>query len=185
MLLEEIREDRKFFEKEVGYVVNGMSYAYRSYNKEVIEGLENISILYARTTKSHGNFGLPGNFLEWNPTMHHTGLPDGTTLKEKAEQFTKFESWRNKKPLFYLWEHSYEFNDNNNWEIIEEFCKMDFNLKRFYGLYITIIFEKLIVLTKSIRDEERILLILIQFSIVHLKRFPLHKGAFLSENVFY
>ena len=23
--------------------------------------------------------------------------------------------------MFYLWGHSYEFNDNNNWNIIEEF----------------------------------------------------------------
>ena len=25
--------------------------------------------------------------------------------------------------LFYVWGHSYEFNDNDNWELIEEFCK--------------------------------------------------------------
>ena len=25
--------------------------------------------------------------------------------------------------MFYLWGHSYEFNDDNNWELIEEFCK--------------------------------------------------------------
>lgn len=124
MLIEEIRGDRKFFEKEVGYVVNGMSYAMGSYNKEVIKRLEKLDILYARTTKSHGNFSLPENFLEWNPTMHHIGLPDGTTIKEKAEQFTKLEFWRYKMPLFYLWGHSYEFNDNNNWDIIEEFCKI-------------------------------------------------------------
>ena len=24
--------------------------------------------------------------------------------------------------MFYLWGHSYEFNDNNNWEIIEQFA---------------------------------------------------------------
>ncbi|MBQ7932622.1 MAG: polysaccharide deacetylase, partial [Clostridia bacterium] len=24
--------------------------------------------------------------------------------------------------LFYLWGHSYEFNDNNNWNVIEEFA---------------------------------------------------------------
>lgn len=26
--------------------------------------------------------------------------------------------------LFYVWGHSYEFDVNNNWERIEEFCKM-------------------------------------------------------------
>ena len=35
-------------------------------------------------------------------------------LKEKSEE----------KQLFYIWGHSYEFDVNNNWERIEEFCKM-------------------------------------------------------------
>ena len=25
--------------------------------------------------------------------------------------------------MFYLWGHSYEFDDNDNWDIIETFCK--------------------------------------------------------------
>lgn len=123
MLIEEIREDRKFFEKEVGYVVNGMSYAMGSYNQEVIDRLGSLGILYARTTKSHANYFLPENFLEWNPTMHHDGAPDGKSLIEKAKEFTELDAWRRKMPLFYLWGHSYEFDRNNNWEIIEEFCE--------------------------------------------------------------
>ncbi len=124
MLIEEIRNDRKFFEKEVGYVVNGLSYAMGSYDKEVIRRLDQLGILYARTTKSHGNFSLPENFLEWNPTMHHNSAPDGKTLEEKAKEFTKLESWRHKMPLFYLWGHSYEFDRDDNWEAIEEFCEI-------------------------------------------------------------
>ena len=31
--------------------------------------------------------------------------------------------WVNSCRLFYLWGHSYEFNDQDNWEIIEEFAK--------------------------------------------------------------
>jgi hypothetical protein len=29
----------------------------------------------------------------------------------------------NAPKLFYLWGHSYEFNNDNNWEIIEKFCQ--------------------------------------------------------------
>lgn len=124
MLIEEIRNDRKFFEKEVGYVVNGMSYAMGSYDKEVIERLDKLGILYARTTRSHSGFALPENFLEWHPTMHHNGAPDGKSLAEKAKDFVALEAWRYKLPLFYLWGHSYEFPANDNWNIIEEFCKI-------------------------------------------------------------
>ena len=31
--------------------------------------------------------------------------------------------WMNRPKLFYLWGHSYEFNDNDNWEVIENFAK--------------------------------------------------------------
>lgn len=27
-------------------------------------------------------------------------------------------------PLFYVWGHSYEFDRNSNWGLIEEFCKV-------------------------------------------------------------
>ena len=30
--------------------------------------------------------------------------------------------------LFYVWGHSYEFDDNDNWDIIENFCKAASNL---------------------------------------------------------
>ena len=31
--------------------------------------------------------------------------------------------WANSPKLFYLWGHSFEFNNDNNWEVIEEFAK--------------------------------------------------------------
>ena len=48
---------------------------------------------------------------------------------ELAEEFLEDRTYpyywtnANAPKLFYLWGHSYEFNDSNNWEIIEEFCK--------------------------------------------------------------
>ena len=30
--------------------------------------------------------------------------------------------WDPRPKLFYLWGHSYEFSDDDNWELIEEFC---------------------------------------------------------------
>ncbi len=123
MLIEEIRNDRKFFEKEMGYVINGMSYAMGDYNSEVVRYLDNLGILYARTIKAHGKFELPENFLEWEPTMHHNEVLSGKNLIDKAKDFVELPAWRYKMPLFYLWGHSYEFSRDDNWESIEEFCK--------------------------------------------------------------
>ena len=42
---------------------------------------------------------------------------------EKAEFFAEFKKKQYLK-LMYVWGHSYEFDVNNNWDRIEEFCKM-------------------------------------------------------------
>jgi hypothetical protein len=31
--------------------------------------------------------------------------------------------WANRPKLFYLWGHSYEFDNDNNWNVIEEFAE--------------------------------------------------------------
>ena len=40
---------------------------------------------------------------------------------ELAKRFVEMEP--ETPQLFYVWGHSYEFEDNNNWEIIERFCE--------------------------------------------------------------
>ena len=43
---------------------------------------------------------------------------------ELVEKFLSFEdTWNARPKLFYLWGHSYEFEDNNNWDVIENFAK--------------------------------------------------------------
>ena len=45
---------------------------------------------------------------------------------ELAQKFIEMPEheyfWANEPKIFYLWGHSYEFNDNNNWEIFEKFA---------------------------------------------------------------
>ncbi|NLA83377.1 MAG: polysaccharide deacetylase family protein [Clostridiales bacterium] len=115
-IIPEIFEDRKNLEKICGYPVRGMSFANGSYNKGVISALKFCGIEYARTTKATKAFELPEDFLEWHPTCHHN---------DAVEMGRKFlEQKRRQGKLLYVWGHSYEFNDNNNWDLIEEFCRM-------------------------------------------------------------
>ncbi|MFP4660898.1 MAG: polysaccharide deacetylase family protein [Halanaerobiales bacterium] len=117
VLLEEIREDRKQLEELVKYPVRGMSYPFGEYNQKIMEELPLLGIEYSRTVNSHGRFALPDNFLAWHPTCHH----DGGIMK-KLKDFQNPNPWE-VMPLFYVWGHSFEFDRNNNWELIEEFCK--------------------------------------------------------------
>lgn len=116
-ILTEILEDRKRLETLVGYTVRGLSYPNGSYNSQVKAMLPHLGIEYARTVHSTGNFAMPDDFHEWNPTCHHK-----RNLMEIAHNFVElFKSQY--LYMMYVWGHSYEFDQDNNWDLIEGFCE--------------------------------------------------------------
>jgi peptidoglycan/xylan/chitin deacetylase (PgdA/CDA1 family) len=108
----EIMEDRIGLEQLTGYTVRGFSYPFGSFNKEVKELLPHLGIEYARVVESSGGFSLPDDWLEWRPTCHHNH-----DLMSYAERFVK-KAYQ----LLYVWGHSYEFDNDQNWELMESFC---------------------------------------------------------------
>ena len=119
----EITRDRAELEETFGRIVQGMAYANGAYDDGVVDVLKNCGIKYARTTVATECFSVPTDWLRMPATCHH----NHPRLMEFAKIFVEtgddWYSWRNTAMLFYVWGHSYEFNDNNNWEIIEEFAK--------------------------------------------------------------
>ena len=118
-LLEEILEDRKNIEEQYGTIARGAAYPYGTYNDKVVSALDMCGICYARTTRATNNFGFPENWLTLHPTCHHSH-PD---LLGLAKRFAEKELPSRDNWMFYLWGHSYEFQDNDNWNIIEEFAE--------------------------------------------------------------
>jgi hypothetical protein len=116
-LVYEITEDRKRLEKAFGYTVRGMSYPNGSFNKQIKEMLPHLGIEYARVVQSTKGFGIPDDWLEWKPTCHHKD-----NLMLLAESFVALHK-KQYLYLMYVWGHSYEFNGDNNWELIEGFCE--------------------------------------------------------------
>jgi peptidoglycan-N-acetylglucosamine deacetylase len=116
-LVNEVLMDRKALENLVGYPVRGLSYPFGEYSEEVIGTLEALGIEYSRTVNSHGKFALPGRFMEWNPTCHHS---DG--ILEKANTFLNPPEYA-RLPLFYIWGHSFEFGREGNWNLMVQFCR--------------------------------------------------------------
>lgn len=116
-LLAEITEDRRALERAAGYVVRGMSYPYGNYSKHGIELLRAAGIEYSRTTRATNAYTLPEDFLEWHPTCHHND-----NILSKFNDFIENDRWGRSR-LFYIWGHSFEFPRNDNWNVIEEFCK--------------------------------------------------------------
>lgn len=116
-IINEVLEDRKILEELTHMPVRGLSYPNGSYNQMIKDMLPFMGIAYSRTVNSTQGFDLPDNFIEWNPTCHHN-----MNLMELGEEFAGL----NKKQylyMMYVWGHSYEFDRDDNWHIIEEFCQ--------------------------------------------------------------
>jgi peptidoglycan-N-acetylglucosamine deacetylase len=111
----ELMEDRAALEAIVGYPVRGMSYPFGTWNERVVQALPAVGIEYARTTNSHGTFRMPSNLLLWDPTCHHKHM------MEQADNFLAHQPRYPRLALLYVWGHSYEFDNDNNWDLIDRF----------------------------------------------------------------
>lgn len=112
----QIIEDRKRLESLAGEVCQGFAYPFGCYSDKAIQALNACGIVYARTVENTGTFDLPQDFMKWNPTCHHNDDRLMSLVKDFCEEDGMFGSPR----LFYLWGHSYEFDQRENWNIIED-----------------------------------------------------------------
>ena len=118
VVVSEIQDDRKALEKLVGYPVRGMSYPFGTYNPEVLDVLSALGIEYSRTTLTTKRFWVDADFLKWKGTCHHD-----ENLMEIAHKFLEcYTGWS--YSLMYVWGHSFEFERNGNWNLIEEFSAL-------------------------------------------------------------
>ncbi|MEI7661919.1 MAG: polysaccharide deacetylase family protein [Bacteroidota bacterium] len=132
-VLNEAGEDRRELERLSGNLVRGMAYPFGNYNDTVVEIIKSLGIEYARTVEDTYTFGIPGDFLKWNPTIHQFGrayfTPDNPENDKKElagfyqviNHFLKTDSLA----LLDVWGHSWE-NDGagDRWTEIEKFFKM-------------------------------------------------------------
>lgn len=119
-IIQQTITDRINLEKQFGIQVRGMAYPFGTYSEKAVECLRLCGIRYCRTTVQTEGFSLPKNWLTLHSTCHH----NNPKLMDLAEQFLEYDKNKITNPLmFYLWGHSYEFARDNNWEVIENFCK--------------------------------------------------------------
>ena len=115
----EVLQDRMTLERQFNQIIRGMAYPYGTYNDEVVDALKACGIAYCRTIISSENFDLPKDWLRLEATCHH----DNPRLMELADKFVNTCHPCGCPWMFYLWGHSYEFEEHNNWNVIEEFAK--------------------------------------------------------------
>ena len=121
-------------EEKCGRIIRGMAYpdtgirfmgSFGSY-EGIKQYLKELDIAYARTLGEDNNsFELPTDFHAWMPTAHH----NNPQIMEYIDEFLKLDlstnmyHARRQSRLLYIWGHSYEFDRNDNWKLIEEICQ--------------------------------------------------------------
>ena len=116
-ILQEVLKDRTEAEQNYGKIIRGMAYAFGAYNEDVLQALKLCGVCYSRTTASTTKFRFPENWLTWHPTCHH----NNPKLMDLAGSFERSAPGkRDGAKLFYVWGHSYEFDNDDNWDRIEE-----------------------------------------------------------------
>ncbi len=109
----EIAEDKRRLEQISGKPLRMFAYPFGVYSRETMEALRLAGYRGARTIKSTGQFSIPEDFLEWNPTCHH----NDPRLMELAREFLDGVPFF--PMLFYVWGHAYEFDADHNWQVME------------------------------------------------------------------
>lgn len=116
-VINEIMEDRKELESIFRYTVRGLSYPYGSYSEEIKKMLPFTGIEYSRIVGNSECFNIPKDLYEWKATCHHNHK-----LLELTDKFIS-QNRGEHLDLFYVWGHSYEFDRDNNWDLIEKFVE--------------------------------------------------------------
>jgi len=125
-MINEIMQDKINLERIFNTEICGMAYPFGTFNDTVVEAVRECNLLYARGVKSTLSFDIPQDLLAYQPTIKHTDSP----LMELAEYFIRLKP--SKPQVFYLWGHSFEFDVDNNWQTIEDFCRIISNRNDIY-----------------------------------------------------
>lgn len=119
MMMEQVLRDRINLEKQFGKIIRGMAFPYGTYDDRVIEIIKMAGIVYSRTIESHHTFNLPDDWHRLGTTCHH----NDPKLMELADKFLHDPACTHhyyRQPyLFSIWGHSYEFDTDHNWNVIE------------------------------------------------------------------
>lgn len=117
----ELEQDKLNLERIFNTKVRGMAYPYGTYNALVTKTARRCGLEYARGVSATGLFDIPQTTeerLAYQPTCNH----DDPQLMTLADAFLKLTPQT--PQLFYIWGHSYMLEANNNWHVLEEFCKL-------------------------------------------------------------
>ena len=132
--IRDVLDCRIELEQRYGRIIRGMAYPdsgirrfgnFSNY-EEIKHYLKELDIAYARTLgEDNKKFELPADFHAWMPSAHHSNpeIMDYVEAFLNIDTSTKVYHAARVPRLLYIWGHSFEFEGNKNWELIEEICE--------------------------------------------------------------
>ena len=131
--IQDVLINRLYLEETYDTIIRGMAYPdsgvrriadFTSY-ETIKKYLTELDIVYSRTLGGDNDtFDLPADWHQWMPTAHHNN-------PEIFNYIDKFLGWnvtggyvanRDSK-LFYIWGHAFEFERNDNWDLVDKICE--------------------------------------------------------------
>ena len=92
---------------------------------DVKHALSASGIVYSRTLGGDNRrYDLPADFYAWMPTAHHRN-PEVLSMLDEflAFDYEKLYLSARQERLFYLWGHTYEFDGDDNWDLVTQICE--------------------------------------------------------------
>ena len=131
--IRDIIDCRVALENAFGIIVRGMAFPDAAVNRfkepevyaRIQKYLLELEVDYVRSASGDNDkFNLPEDWHNWIPTAHH----NNPKIMEYIDKFVELDvsgeyGASRTSRLFYLWGHSYEFEEKQNWNHLEEICK--------------------------------------------------------------
>ncbi|MBQ3529752.1 MAG: polysaccharide deacetylase family protein [Oscillospiraceae bacterium] len=132
--IKDVLDCRLQLEERCDSIIRGMAYPDTGITQmgsmgdyaQIKNYLQELDIAYARTLAGdNDSFMLPQDFHAWMPSAHH----NNAKIMEWIDKFLAIDisekAYHAKRVsrLFYIWGHSYEFDNKDNWEHMEEICE--------------------------------------------------------------
>ena len=132
--IRDVLDCRLQLEERCDSIIRGMAYPDTGITQmgsmgdyaQIKNYLQELDIAYARTLAGdNDSFMLPQDFHAWMPSAHH----NNAKIMEWIDKFLAIDisekAYHAKRVsrLFYIWGHSFEFDNKDNWEHMEEICE--------------------------------------------------------------
>ena len=131
--IKDVLDCRLNLEKRFGRIIRGMAYPDSSLEQmetgieyETIRSyLKDLDIAYARNIGGDNNkFRLPKDWHAWMPTAKHKN----PQIMEWIDEFLALDVeklYRSARMprLFFMWGHSFEFDRDDNWDLLDRICE--------------------------------------------------------------